>query len=155
MKSYPTEKIRNVALVGHGGSGKTTVAEALLARAGAISRIGKVEDGTTVSDTEPEEQKRGISLSLAVLPFEWEGHKINLIDTPGYADFVADVEATLRVADLAVFVVSAVEGVEVGTELTWRRCAELAIPRIVFVNKLDRERADFERTLQQLRDTFG
>ena len=143
--------IRNVALVGHGGSGKTTLAEALLARAGAINRIGRVEDGTTASDTEPEEQKRSISISLAVLPFEWEGHKVNLIDTPGYADFVGDVEAALRVADLAVFVVSAVEGVEVQTEVVWRRCAELGVPRMVFVNKLDRERADFERTLDQLR----
>src|SRR4249919_679988 len=150
MKSVPTDKIRNVALVGHGGSGKTTLAEALLSRAGAITRIGRVEDGTTVSDTEPEEQKRQISISLAVLPFEWEGHKVNLLDTPGYADFVGDVEAALRVADLAVFVVSAVEGVEAQAEVVWRRCAALDVPRIVFINKLDRERADFERTLDQL-----
>ena len=129
MKTYPTEKIRNVALVGHGGSGKTTLAEALLARAGAINRVGRVEDGTTASDTEPEEQKRSISISLAVLPFEWKGHKVNLIDTPGYADFVGDVQAALRVADLAVFVVSAVEGVEVQTEVVWRRCAAMGIPR--------------------------
>ena len=155
MKSYPTEKIRNVVLVGHGGSGKTTLAEALLARSGALNRMGRVEDGTTASDTEPEEQKRGISISLAVLPLEWAGHKINLVDTPGYADFVGDVEAALRVADLAVFVVSAVEGVEVQAEVVWRRCAALGIPRLVFVNKLDRERADFQRTLEQLRSTFG
>src|SRR6476660_1326619 len=155
MKSVPTDQIRNVVLVGHGGSGKTTLAEALLSRSGAINRVGRVEDGTTASDTEPEEQKRGISISLAVLPFEWSGHKVNLIDTPGYADFVGDVEAALRVADLAVFVVSAVEGVEVQAEVVWRRCAELGVPRMVFVNKLDRERADFERTLEQLRDTFG
>jgi elongation factor G len=155
MKSYSTDTIRNVILVGHGGSGKTTLAEALLARAGAINRIGRVEDGTTASDTEPEEQKRGISISLAVLPFEWAGHKVNLIDTPGYADFVGDVEAALRVADLAVFVVSAVEGLEVQAEVVWRRCAELEVPRMVFVNKLDRERSDFERTLDQLRTTFG
>lgn len=155
MKSVPTDKIRNVALVGHGGSGKTTLAEALLARAGATNRIGRVEDGTTVSDTEPEEQKRKISISLAVLPFEWEGHKVNLIDTPGYADFVGDVEAALRVADLAVFVVSAVEGVEAQTELVWRRAEDLGVPRMVFVNKLDRERSDFERTLEQVRDAFG
>jgi elongation factor G len=155
MKSYPTEKIRNVVLVGHGGAGKTTVAEALLARSGAITRAGRVEDGTTVCDTEPEEHKRHLSMSLALAPFEWLGHKVNLVDTPGYADFVGDVDAALRVADLAVFVVSAVEGVEVGTELTWRRCADLGIPRIVFINKLDRERADYERTLGQLRDTFG
>jgi elongation factor G len=155
MKNYATEKIRNVVLVGHGGSGKTTLTEALLSRAGAINRIGRVEDGTTVSDTEPEEQRRGISLSLALAPFEWQDHKINLIDTPGYADFVGDVEAALRVADLAIFVVSAVEGVEVQAEVIWKRCATLDIPRMVFINKLDRERADFQRTLDQLRDVFG
>jgi elongation factor G len=155
MTSVPTDKIRNVALVGHGGSGKTTLTEALLARAGAINRIGRVEDGTTVADTEPEEQKRRISISLAIAPFDWEGHRINLIDTPGYADFVGDVEAALRVVDLAVFVVSAVDGVEAQTEMVWRRAEELGVPRMVFVNKLDRERADFERTLEQLRDVFG
>jgi elongation factor G len=155
MQSFPPAKIRNVALVGHGGSGKTTLTEALLNCAGATSRIGRVEDGTTVTDYDPEEQRRGISLSLAVAPFEWKGHKINLIDTPGYADFVGDVHAALRVADLAVFVVSAVEGVEVQAEAIWRLAAELDIPRMVFINKLDRERADFERTLEQLRDRFG
>ena len=109
-----------MALVGHGGAGKTTLAEALLHRAGAINRLGRVEDGTTVSDHDPEEQRSGISLSLAVAPFEWKGHKVNLIDTPGYADFVGDVRAALRVVDLAVFVVSAVDGVEVQTEAIWR-----------------------------------
>ena len=155
MQSFPPAKIRNVALVGHGGSGKTTLTEALLHCAGATTRIGRVEDGTTVTDYDPEEQRRGISLSLAVAPFEWKGHKINLIDTPGYADFIGDVHAALRVADLAVFVVSAVEGVEVQAEAIWRLAAELDIPRMVFINKLDRERADFERTLDQLRDRFG
>jgi elongation factor G len=155
MKNYTTDKIRNVVLVGHGGGGKTTLAESLLLRSGATNRMGRVEDGTTASDTEPEEQKRGISISLALLPVEWSGHKLNLIDTPGYADFVGDVEAALRVADLAVFVVSAVEGVEVQAQVVWRRCAALGIPRMVFVNKLDRERADFERTLEQLRTVFG
>ena len=155
MKSYPTEKIRNVALVGHGGSGKTTLAEALLLRAGAINRAGRVEDGTTVCDYEPEESKRHLSLSLALAPFEWKGHKVNLIDTPGYADFVGDVKAALRVADLAVFVISAVDGVEVQTEATWKLAAEAGIPRMIFINKLDRERASFERTLDQIRDKFG
>src|SRR3954447_24321301 len=155
MQSFPPAKIRNVALVGHGGSGKTTLTEALLNCAGATTRIGRVEDGTTVTDYEPEEQRRGISLSLAVAPLEWKGHKINLIDTPGYADFIGDVHAALRVADLAVFVISAVEGVEVQAEAIWRLAAELDIPRMVFINKLHRERADFERTLEQLRDRFG
>src|SRR5947207_12804804 len=155
LKRFPPEKIRNVALVGHGGSGKTTLAEALLHCAGAITRMGRVEDGTTVSDFDPEEQKRTLSLSLALAPFEWNDHKINLIDCPGYADFIGDVHAALRVADLAVFVVSAVEGVEVQTYATWKLAAQLGVPRMVFVNKLDRERASFERTLEQLRDRFG
>ncbi|HYD09275.1 MAG TPA: elongation factor G [Acidimicrobiales bacterium] len=155
MKLYPPSKIRNVAVVGHGGSGKTTLVEALLHCSGATNRLGRVEDGSTVSDFEPEEVKRGISLSLALAPIEHDGHKINLIDTPGYADFVGDVHAALRVADLALFVVSAVEGVEVQTEVAWRMADELGVPRMVFVNKLDRERADFDRTLEQLKERFG
>ncbi len=154
-KTFPTEKIRNVALVGHGGSGKTSLAEALLYDAGAISRLGRVEDGTTVTDFDPEEARRRISVSLAMAPFEHDGHKVNVIDTPGYADFVSDVAAALRAADLAVFVVSAVEGVEVQTELVWRMAEELGLPRAVFVNKLDRERASFSRTLDQLKELFG
>ena len=152
---HPTDKIRNVALVGHGGAGKTTLAEALLHRSGTINRLGRVEDGSTVSDHDPEEQRRGLSLALAITPFEWKGHKVNLVDTPGYADFMGDVSAALRVVDLAVFVVSAVDGVEVQTEVIWREAARLGVPRMVFVNKLDRERADFERTLAQLRDRLG
>ncbi len=155
MKAFPTAKIRNVALVGHGGAGKTTLAEALLYAAGAISRMGRVEDGTTVCDFDPEEARRGISVSLAVAPFEHDGHKVNLIDTPGYADFVGDVAAGLRAADLAVFVVSAVEGVEVQTEAAWKLAEARGIPRVIFVNKLDRERASFERTLEQMKDRFG
>jgi elongation factor G len=155
VQRYTTTQIRNVALVGHGGTGKTTLAEALLHRSGAITRMGRVEDGTTVSDYEPEERERGLSLSLAVLPFEWRQHKINLIDTPGYADFLGDVAAALRVADLAVFVVSGVDGVEVQTEVIWRMAAELSLPRMVYINKLDRDRASFDRTLNQLRDRMG
>jgi elongation factor G len=155
VQSFPSEKLRNVALVGHGGAGKTTLAEALLHRAGAINRLGRVEDGTTVCDSDPEEQRRGLSLSLALAPFEWKGHKVNLVDTPGYADFLGDVIAALRVVDLAVFVVSAVDGVEVQTELIWREAATLGVPRMVFVNKLDRERASFERTLEELRERLG
>jgi elongation factor G len=158
--ALPTSKIRNVALVGHSGAGKTSVVEALLKRAGAVARAGRVDDGTSTCDTEPEEQRRHMSLSLAVAPFEWvigEGdrHKVNLLDTPGWSDFAAEVEAALRVADLAVFVVSAVDGVEAGTERAWRRCEELNLPRLVFLNKLDKERADYEGVLAQLRDTFG
>jgi elongation factor G len=155
MASVPSSRIRNVALVGHGGSGKTTLAEALLFGAGAIPRMGRVEDGTATADTEPEELKRQLSASLALATFTWHDHKINLLDCPGYADFFAEVEAALSVADLAVFVVSAVEGVEVQTELAWRLAAERKLPRLVFVNKLDRERASFDRALGQLRATFG
>jgi elongation factor G len=155
VNRYTTARIRNVALVGHGGAGKTTLAEALLHRAGVINRMGRVEDGTTTCDFDPEERQRGLSLSLAVAPFEWRDHKINLIDTPGYADFIGDVAAALRVADLAVFVVSAVDGVEVQTEAIWRLAAKLGVPRMVFVNKLDRERSSFDRTLAQLQDKLG
>ena len=155
MKTFPTDRIRNVALVGHGGSGKTSLTEALLFTADAIPRVGRVEDGTTVCDFDPEAARRGISVSLAVAPFVVDGHKVNVVDTPGYADFVGDVAAALRVADLAIFVVSAVEGVEVQTEIAWRLAEERGIPRAIFVNKLDRERASFERTLEQLKDRFG
>ena len=155
MKSYPTSKLRNVALVGHGHAGKTTLTEALLFVSGAISRTGRVEDGNTVSDFDPEEQKRTISVSLAVAPLEWDDHKVTVLDTPGYADFVGDVAAALRAADLAVFVVSAVEGVEVQTQVIWRMAEAAGIPRAIFVNKLDRERASFQRTLDGLKAAFG
>jgi elongation factor G len=155
MAAVPSARIRNVALVGHGGSGKTTLAEALLHCAGAIPRVGRVEDGTATCDTEPEEVKRSLSASLALATFEWKDHKVNLLDCPGYADFFGEVEAALSVADLAIFVVSAVEGVEVQTELAWRLAAARRLPRMVFVNKLDRERASFDRTLSQLQGVFG
>jgi elongation factor G len=155
VKLYQPANIRNVAFVGHGGSGKTTLTEALLHCSGAISRAGRVEDASTLTDFEPEEQKRGLSVSVGVAPIEWEGHKINVLDSPGYADFAAEALMALRVADMAVFVVSAVEGVEVQTEIMWKAAAALNLPRLVFVNKLDRERASFERTLQQLQDVFG
>ncbi|MDP9389397.1 MAG: elongation factor G [Actinomycetota bacterium] len=155
MKSFPPTRIRNIALVGHGGAGKTTLAEALLFQSGALSRQGRVEDGTTTTDFDPEEVKRRISVSVALAPVQHDGYKLNVLDCPGYADFVGEVEAALRVADLAVFVVSAVEGVEVQTEVVWKMAAALRLPRMVFVNKLDRERASFDRTLEQLQETFG
>ena len=150
MKSFPPAKIRNVALVGHGGAGKTSLAEALLFCSGAISRLGRVEDGNTTTDFDPEEVRRRLSLSLSLAPFEHDGFKITLLDAPGYADFVGDVHTALRVADLAILVVSAVEGVEVQTEVAWRMAAELGLPRMFFINKLYRERASFDRTLAQL-----
>ena len=160
MNSPSTDKIRNVAIVGHSGSGKTTLTEALLLRAGVLARAGRVEDGTTVCDTEPEELKRTMSLSLAVAPFEWrasdgETYKVNVLDTPGYGDFACDLDAALSVADLAVVVVSAVDGIEVGTEAAWAKCVAAGIPRMVFVNKEDKPRADFHRVLADLRARFG
>lgn len=155
MSRVVPEKIRNVALVGHGGAGKTAIAEALLFLAGKTNRIGTVEDGNTVMDYEPEEIERQISLGLGVASLEVSDHKINLIDTPGYADFVGDARAALRAADLALFVVSAVDGVEVQTELLWDAAVDEGIARAVFVNKLDRERSSFGRTLDQLKSIFG
>jgi len=149
------ERIRNVVLVGHGGAGKTSLAEALLNTAGATTRVGRVEDGTTVTDFEPEEIERQISLNVAVASCEWKGHKINILDTPGYADFTGDALAALRVADMAIFVVSGVDGVEVQTEALWRAAEEENIPRVVFISKLDRERSSFQRTLTNLTETFG
>ncbi len=150
-----TDRIRNVALVGHAGNGKTMLAEALLLRAGVLSRMGSVEAGTTASDVEEEERQRGQSLSMTVLPFSWGDHHVNLIDTPGYADFAGEVEAALRVADLLVFVVDAVAGVQSEDERLWRVAAARGIPRLVFVNKMDRERADFDRVLGEIRERFS
>lgn len=155
MSNLSPGQIRNVVLIGHGGTGKTTLTESLLHLAGVIPRKGRVEDGTTVSDFEPEEVKRHISVSMAIAPLTWGEYKVNLIDTPGFVDFIGEVELALDVADLAVVLVSAVEGVEVQTEAVWRLAAARGVPRVVFVNKLDRERADFSRTLDGLRETFG
>jgi elongation factor G len=155
VKTYPIEKIRNIALVGHGGAGKTSLTEALLFNAGAINRAGRVEDGNTVSDFDPDEVAKGISISLSLAPFEWKEHKINLLDAPGYADFLGDAEAALRAADAAIIVVSAVEGVEVQARVVWDICEHLGLPRAIFINKLDRERASFQRTLDELVDVFG
>ncbi len=155
MLGYPSTMLRNVVLVGHNGAGKTTLCEALVHVSGAKGRPGRVEDGTTVSDHEPEEQHRRMSVATALVPVEWQGHKLNILDTPGTADFLGETVAGMGVADLAVFVVSAVEGVEVQTEVLWRLAAEAGLPRMVYVNKLDRDRASFDRTLDGLRASFG
>jgi elongation factor G len=147
--------IRNVALVGHHGAGKTTLAEALLAVTGSIARRGSVEKGTTVMDFEPEEVARQLSISTSIAPFTVNGVKVNLLDTPGYADFAGEMVTALSNVDLAVVVVSATDGVQAQTEDAWRAAARLGVPRVVVVNKLDRERADFDRTLAQIRETFG
>ncbi|MGC8880384.1 MAG: GTP-binding protein, partial [Anaerolineae bacterium] len=153
--TYTTEQLRNVILLGHGSSGKTSLSEAILFSAGAINRMGRVEDGTTVSDSDEEEIRRRISLNLTLLPCEWEKHKINLLDTPGYLDFVGEVICGLRVADSGIVVVDAVAGVEVGTELVWQHANEHNLPRLVFVNKMDRENASWQRALESLRAKLG
>ncbi len=149
------DHIRNVALVGHRGAGKTSLHEALLFEAGVTSRLGSVPERSTVSDSEPDEQARQMSISTALSSFEWKGRKLNLLDTPGEPSFVADALGALRVCESAVFVVNGVMGVEVSTSRLWARAAELDIARMLFVNMLDRERADFFRTLDQLKRAFG
>jgi elongation factor G len=155
MPRQEADKIRNVALVGHRGSGKTSLNEAILFQAGAINRLGSVADGTTVSDAASDEQSRQMSISSSLASFTWDERKINLIDTPGEPSFIADALAGLRVADGAVFVVNAVMGVEVNTDRLWQRAAELGLARLIFINMLDRERADFFRSLESLKEAFG
>jgi len=152
---YGAEKIRNVALISHSGAGKTSLAEAMLFASGAVNRLGSVGDGTTTSDYEPEEIKRQISINLSLLPCQWNDTKLNLIDTPGYPDFVGEVKAGLRVSESAVVVVCAASGVEVGTEQVWKYANEAALPYLVFVNKMDRDNADFFRTLDEIQSKFG
>jgi elongation factor G len=155
VKRYPTDHIRNVLVVGHGGAGKTSLVEALAYATGATNRVGRVEDGSTVTDFEPEEVRKGISVSLAVAPVESRGFKINLLDAPGYADFVGEVRGSLPASDAVLFVVSAVDGVETQTEVVWTMAEELGLPRAFFVNKLDRDRASFLRTLDAIQAVFG
>ncbi len=154
MKVYDTPEIRNVALIGHGDVGKTSLASALLFVAGAVTRLGKVEDGTTVTDFDDEEIERKISLQTAIAHLEWRGTKINLIDTPGYAAFVADAKAGLAVADAAFLLVEAVAGVQVLTERVFKYCQEYRVPRVFVLNKLDRERASFDRTMESIAERF-
>jgi elongation factor G len=155
MKEYAIENIRNVALIGHGSTGKTSLAEAMLFAAKAITRLGRVDDGTTTSDFDPDEIRRNISVNLSILPCEWEGTKLNVLDTPGYADFVGEVKCGLRAADAALMVVCAASGVQVGTEYAWAYADERNLPRLLFINRMDRENADFFQTLSQLQAMFG
>ncbi|HZJ83789.1 MAG TPA: elongation factor G [Clostridia bacterium] len=155
MKNYETDKIRNIAIVGHGGEGKTTLTEAMLFNAGGTDRFGRIEDGTTITDYDPEEIKRQISISAALAPLEWNNHKINVIDVPGYFDFVGEMLGALRVVDSAVLVVGAVSGLMVGTEKAWDYCESHVIPRLVFINQMDRENANFSKVLDQLKEKYG
>lgn len=155
MKTYASNNIRNLALISHGGAGKTSLAEALLYSSGAINRLGSIEAGNTTTDYDPDEIKRQVTINTTLAPLEWNNIKINLLDAPGYFDFIGDVVGALRVADSALVVVCAVSGVEVGTEKMWSYTDDMKLPRAVFVNKLDRENADFDKTLDQLQEFFG
>ncbi|MFN8637075.1 MAG: elongation factor G [Chloroflexota bacterium] len=155
MKPYDAEHVFNVALVSHGGAGKTSLVEAIMFRSGAITRLGSIEEGNTVSDFDPDEAKRGMSVSLSIAPAEWQSSKVNLLDTPGYADFFGEVVQAVRVADAGIVVVDGVSGTQVGTEQVWRALDERSLPRLIVVNKLDRENADYDRVLDQLRERYG
>lgn len=154
MKNYQTGQIRNVGVVAHGGAGKTSLVESMLFNTGILSRMGRVEDGTTTSDYHPEETAKQITVHTSLVPCEWNGAKINLLDTPGFSDFIGEVKGALRVVDCAMFVVSAVDGVEVQHEVIWDIADKYNIPRIVFVNKMDRENANFNKALNELRTKF-
>lgn len=155
MKNFKPESIRNVALFSHSGDGKTTLTEAALFKSGVINRLGKADEGTTVSDFDDEEIKRKISINLTPAPFEWKETKINLLDTPGYADFAGETKAALRIAEGALILVSAVSGVAVGTEQVWNYCEEGKLPRIIIVNKMDRENANFGKAVASLEERLG
>ncbi|MDA1096607.1 MAG: elongation factor G [Chloroflexi bacterium] len=155
MRSFRTDAIRNVVLLGHSGDGKTTLSEMFLRRSGAISRLGRVEDGTTASDHEPEEHRRGGSVNLSVLPMAWRDHKINLLDPPGYLDFLGETIAAVRVADGALIIADASTGPKVGTDMAWKRAEQAGLATIIAVNKMDRENADFVAALEGIRTRYG
>ncbi len=152
MKEYSTDKIRNIVLASHSGAGKTILCEAFLHTTGATTRMGRIEDGTTVSDFDEEEVRRTISLSTSVVPVEYRDVKINLLDTPGYTDFVGEVISAMRVADGAILLVDAVNGLEVGTEITWDYCSKFNLPRFLLINKMDRDNANFQKALKSVED---
>lgn len=155
MKKFPVENLRNVVLISHGGAGKTSLAEAILYDTGVIDRLGKVDEGNSTMDYDPEEIRRKVSISTSVAPCEWQGHRITLLDAPGYFDFVGEVKGALRVADGALVLIDAVAGVEVGTELVWGYANERNLPRFLVVNKMDRENANFDKALESARKVFG
>ena len=153
--AYPIEKIRNICLLGHGGDGKTSLVESLLYRTGGTDRLGKIAEGNTVSDYDPEEIKRQISIQASLAPVEYEDHILNFIDTPGFFDFDGEVAQALRVADCGVIVVAAKSGCAVGTEKAWKRLSKTGLPRFFYISKIDEENADYEKAYQSLRDAFG
>ena len=155
MKGYTSETIRNVALLGHGGCGKTTFLESALYETGVIKKLGKVEDGNTVSDYDKMEVEKGYSINTSVVPIEWKGSKINFIDTPGYFDFIGEVNAALRAAEAAVIMVDAGSGIQVGTEAAWNACERYSMPRFISITKRDKDEFDFYKTFDELKAKFG
>ncbi|MEG0578931.1 MAG: GTP-binding protein, partial [Niameybacter sp.] len=155
MNVYETKNIRNIALLGHGGCGKTTLAEGMLYTAGGKNRYGKVESGTTSSDFDPEEIKRKISIRTSLVPVEWKGHKINVLDTPGYFDFLGNVKEALSVSDAAVIVMKAGSGIEVGTEKVWEACESISLPRMLYITEMDAPNVNFEALLEGCKAKFG
>jgi len=155
LKNYPSDALRNIAVVAHGGAGKTSLVETMLYNTGEINRIGRVEDGTTTADYHPEEIEKQITIHASLVPCEWNKTKINCLDTPGYSDFIGEVKGALRVADTALFVISAVDGVEVQTEIIWNYVENGNLPRAIFVNKMDRENADFYEVMNQIKEKLG
>ena len=155
MNIYTTDKIRNVALLGHGGCGKTSLAEAMAYLSGITSRLGKVTDGNTVSDFGKEEQKRKISVSTSVIPIEWEGYKINILDTPGFFDFAGEVEEAISAAGAAIIVVNGKSGVEVGTQKAWELCEKYKLPRMIYVSNMDVDNASFRQVVEDMTQMFG
>ncbi|MGD0779796.1 MAG: elongation factor G [Dehalococcoidales bacterium] len=155
MPKYGLENIHNVVLLSHGGAGKTSLSEAMLFNAKAINRLGRVDDGSSTSDYDPDEAKRRISINLSLLPLTWRENKLNILDAPGYADFVGEVKAGMRVSEGAIVVVCAASGVEVGTEMVWSYCEEAKLPRLVYVNKMDRENADFFKVVEEIKSKLG
>jgi elongation factor G len=155
MEQFTLDNIRNVALLSHSGAGKTSLTEAILFNAKAINRLGRVDEGTTTSDYDPDEIQRKISINLSVLPYAWQGVKVNLLDTPGYTDFVGEVKSALRVAEGAIVLIGATSGLEVGTEQVWQYCEETGMPRLIMINKMDRENADFFKVAEEVQKRFG
>ncbi len=155
MEQFSLENIRNVSLLSHSGAGKTSLSEAILFNAKSINRLGKVDEGSTTSDYDPDEIQRKISINLSVLPYVWQGVKVNLLDTPGYTDFAGEIKSALRVSEGALILIGATSGIEVGTEQAWQYCEEASMPRFIFINKMDRENADFFKVTEAAQTKFG
>jgi len=150
MTIHKSDQLRNVVLLGHGGSGKTSLAEAMLFDTGAVNRLGRVDDGTSVADWDEEERRRNMSINMSLIPCEWQDHKLNFIDTPGYMDFVGEVIGATHIADAALVVLDSVGGVEVGTEQVWHQADQRELPRLAFVNKMERENANLDGVIAHI-----